>query len=295
MESVQIHYWKTNLHDPRSTGAVASPLALQRHCPYSCGSAARTAQLSAHRVHMDTSQGEVEMNRILWAIVATVILVRPGYAETPVKVKPPGGKGPRKYVSTAYIGVNATGHTKKDLEVVMMSYVLTAKREMVLIRAVRDDVDSSGRRLDRIRKTRYFAKDQPNIIRRLQRDIRVRAIPDTNLIQVSMTGPNRFELPEIVNAVASALVAETNRRFSSATLERIRCLESELAVLQREQGVLRQNVEPIHGASKELRAALLRARIALKTETPMELRALAVVPTEPIPQPPDSSRDTEDL
>lgn len=250
------------------------------------------------------------MKRILWAVVATATLVQAGCAEKPVKVEPrtspkrditphtgvlpPPKKRPRVYISTAFIGVNATGHTKKDLEVVMMSHVLTAKREMVLIRAVREDVDSSGTRLDRIRKTRYFAKDQPNIITRLQRDIRVSAIPDTDLIQVSMTGANRFELPEIVNAVASALVAETNRRVSSATLERIRCLESELAVLQQEQGVLRQKVEAIRGASKELRAALLRARIALKTETAMELRALAEVPIEPIPQAPEVPRDIED-
>ena len=153
-------------------------------------------------------------------------------------------------VSHAALSDPGTAEGREDMEILKMSYVVTAQQEAVLIRAICEDVDSAGRRLDRIRQTTYFADDRAFIIRRLQRDIKVVSVPDTDLIEISMTAADRTELPEIVNAVADALVAEVTAAATRDRTGQIATLQAELNALQHERSVLRQNVEVIRGASE---------------------------------------------
>ena len=100
----------------------------------------------------------------------------------------------------------ATRNVASDLDIQKQSYVNVAKVEAVLRRAINDDKTEDGRARDRIRKTSYFRGELDNTVSLLQDELSVVSIRDTNLIQISLSGSNRRELPEVVNAVADALV-----------------------------------------------------------------------------------------
>ncbi|MDP7635934.1 MAG: polysaccharide biosynthesis tyrosine autokinase [Phycisphaerae bacterium] len=165
-----------------------------------------------------------------------------------------------RYTASAYVGILArnarvmdetvrmVGKTK--LEIIKKSYVQMALREAVLKRALGQDVVGGGNSLDRIRQTDYFKVDKANIITRLQKDIKVASVRDTKLIVISMNGPNPRQLPNIVNAVAQALVTENHQGTSSDRVKRIRHFQETLDRLKTEQGILRKRIQDLIGASE---------------------------------------------
>ena len=119
------------------------------------------------------------------------------------------------YTSTAHlriapprINVFATDarNVAADLDIRKQTFVHGAKVESVLRRAINEDNAEDGRKRDRIRKTSYFTGDLTRTISLLQDKLSVSAIRDTELIRISLSGTNPDELPEVVNAVADALV-----------------------------------------------------------------------------------------
>ena len=182
-----------------------------------------------------------------------------------------------RYTARAYIGVTAgVGRVLSesdrmarggDVAIVKMSHVRMATRQSVLIRAVREDVDSEGRRLDRIRKTQYYKRDQVNIIERLRGDLSITSIPKTNLIQIALTGTNPRELPEIVNPVAVALVAEVRGSATRDRTGQIADLEAERERLVGEQNVNLKSIETLRGASEVPMMQERRNILQLKLQT----------------------------
>ena len=136
-----------------------------------------------------------------------------------------------------------------DLEILKMSHKQMATSEPVLIRAVREDV-VKGTRLDRIYKTHYFKRDQANIFERLREDLSITSIRDTNLIRISLRGTKKHELPEIVNAVAVALVAEARSIATRDRTAQIADLEDLRKDLVREQNGNLRSIETLRGASE---------------------------------------------
>jgi len=165
-----------------------------------------------------------------------------------------------RYTASAYLGVRArnvrvmeeTGRMvgKTDLEIIKKSHVQMALRQAVLKRALEQDVDQNGNPLDRITKTSYFKADKANIVNRLQKDIKVSSIRETNLIAISMTGPAPSQLPNIVNAIAQALVTEVSLGTSSDRVEQIRHFQETLNDLKGEQVNLSKRIQDLIGASE---------------------------------------------
>lgn len=96
-------------------------------------------------------------------------------------------------------------------QTIIDSIALTQARlirsEKVLRAAIDDD------KFERIRKTHWYSEDPYDALKRLHEEIDVAPIPNTKLIQISLMGINKRDLPEIVNAVAEA--AETDSRDSA--------------------------------------------------------------------------------
>jgi succinoglycan biosynthesis transport protein ExoP len=92
-----------------------------------------------------------------------------------------------------------------------------ARTQANLIRS-RDVLDAAVQS-DRIRNTQWFQRDRDNAVRRLRDEIDVSPVPETKLVQISMsafdtTGSEKRELPEIVNAVAAAAERDSQETAS---------------------------------------------------------------------------------
>ncbi|MCP4376615.1 MAG: hypothetical protein GY794_10640, partial [bacterium] len=96
-----------------------------------------------------------------------------------------------------------------DLEIRQQTFVHSTKDEVVLTRAIEKDQNSEGKRLDRIRDTSFFTGELDPTVALLKQELVVSAIRDTELIRISLSGTNPAELPEVVNAVADALVSKS--------------------------------------------------------------------------------------
>ena len=78
---------------------------------------------------------------------------------------------------------------------------------------------------DRVSKTDYYTRSKADAANRLRNDVDVSPFPKTNLIRISLTGRNRVDLADIVNAVTDAAVAESRKSRE----DRVRKSEIDLA------------------------------------------------------------------
>ena len=111
-----------------------------------------------------------------------------------------------------------------------------------------------------VRETRWY-RDHPNdAADRLADSLRVKAIPNTNLIAISLEGRRSEELVTIVNAVADSYVAfaiASNHAGDIATLEdEQRHLDKELVTARGEKAEIKQ------GEGNEAKLVVLSERIA---------------------------------
>jgi capsular exopolysaccharide synthesis family protein len=160
------------------------------------------------------------------------------------------------YTAQAYLQVDAPKsdaltsttfmYPKEIMDRIKMTHAKMVTNENVLTDAAKQDD---------LRQTAWFAR-QKDPVRSLSKEISVSPIAETNFIQVSMTGPERTELPIIVNAVAKAYVdyaSDTRRRSNEGEAGRIMAKKTELeaqldktrqeaAIAKRDMGNLRGSV-----------------------------------------------------
>ncbi|MDP7288876.1 MAG: polysaccharide biosynthesis tyrosine autokinase [Phycisphaerae bacterium] len=137
-----------------------------------------------------------------------------------------------------------------DLDILKQSYVNLAKIESVLRRAINEDKAEDGRNRDRIRKTSYFTGDLNGTVSLLKDELSVSAIRDTNLIQISLAGPKREELPEVINAVADSLVYQSIAASKQNRAGRMKSLNVRLDELKSAIAARQKSIEQIRGASE---------------------------------------------
>jgi len=163
------------------------------------------------------------------------------------------------YQSTVRLGVSlpranvyatAARNVASDLDIQKQSYVNVAKIESVLRRAINEDKSEDGTQKDRIRKTSFFRGDLTATISRLQEKLSVSSIRDTNLIQISLSGSNPKELPEVVNAVADALVHQSLQQTKQGRSDQIRSLTARVEELNSAVSARQKAIEQIRGASE---------------------------------------------
>ncbi|MFB3890887.1 MAG: polysaccharide biosynthesis tyrosine autokinase [Phycisphaerae bacterium] len=96
---------------------------------------------------------------------------------------------------------------------------------------VRKEVLDAALADDRITRTTWYQKSRGDAPRRLERDIDITPLAKTRLIRVSMTGRNREELAEIVNALIKAAVDEAVGFSAKDKREEIKQVDDELVNL----------------------------------------------------------------
>jgi hypothetical protein len=112
--------------------------------------------------------------------------------------------------------------SKDELDYLAARHVLLIKSDSIL-----HEVANS----QQIRNTLWF-KDKPDdAVERLAAGLAVSCEPGTGLITISMTGASRNELPDLVNAVAEAVVQRSVEISTRQCQDRIRVANSERASL----------------------------------------------------------------
>ena len=160
-----------------------------------------------------------------------------------------------EYTSSVYIEFDHRGiieyshRPRAEIEIVKQSYCNLAVTDAVLRRAVEDDTDPDGKKLDRIRKSSWFTGDLTGTIKRLQDTLSVTGVKDTNLIRISLSGPNPNELPEVVNAVAEALVSTLTQQSHQNRSKQMESLDTQLEETKAQIATWQETIEQICGQS----------------------------------------------
>ncbi len=116
-------------------------------------------------------------------------------------------------------------------------------KHLEVLRGAADDSRIMGDEKDPPKK--WYLKYKNKILQQLDEDIKVSLMPDTNTIQLSMTGRNRPELADIVNSVADSLVRFTMRGPRKARKEKINKLTSEKNRIMVKLNGLRQEMSSL--------------------------------------------------
>jgi len=82
------------------------------------------------------------------------------------------------------------------------------------------------------------ALSERKTIEQLQKDIAVRAVPDTYMVRIGLEGKNKETLSEIVNAVTTSFLETTRNEQIFGSAERLQKLQADADKLQREIGQL---------------------------------------------------------
>jgi len=82
-----------------------------------------------------------------------------------------------------------------------------------------------------LRRMEWFKKDPNTALRRLTKEVRIDHIRGTSLIRVTMTSDEGLETPDIINAVAKAIVMEFRKRAQSAITSDLRLLQTQLEMI----------------------------------------------------------------
>lgn len=109
-------------------------------------------------------------------------------------------------------------------------YICMTRGERVLQHAIS---------MNRVRNTVWFCRSPDDCVQRLSEDLSVTSPDGSGLIYVSLTGTNREELPEIVNAVAEAAESSAREMASRAVQDQIRHVVTERTSLDGQRDRLR--------------------------------------------------------
>ena len=88
----------------------------------------------------------------------------------------------------------------------------------------------------------WFRKHRSNIYQKLDNEIEVSLMPETSLIRLSMTGTNRNELADIVNAMADSFVNYTRQITREGRMGTIGKLQGEKNALESRQDAIRRQL-----------------------------------------------------
>ena len=165
-------------------------------------------------------------------------------------------------------GETSARNVAADLDILKESYVRLATVDAVLHKAINrdgieeEDVDiksardrirapNDGLSRDRIRKTSFFMKGGLAETTSLLKDeLSVAALRDTNLIRISISGPRRRELPEVVNAVGDALVSFTKQRSRQRRAEQMQSLNDRLDEIAGQIAAKQKDIKDTRGQSE---------------------------------------------
>ncbi|NBB94857.1 MAG: polysaccharide biosynthesis tyrosine autokinase [Planctomycetes bacterium] len=117
--------------------------------------------------------------------------------------------------------------SKEIMERTMYSAAQSIRTEKVLLGAA-----------ENIRGTAWFQEQvdaKQDVITKLRQEVSVSPIPQTNLLQVSMSGTNQSDITEIANAVANAAVSDVKDTHRASLLATIDQLTEERKDLRRER------------------------------------------------------------
>jgi len=190
--------------------------------------------------------------------------------------------------ATAYIRVarprdNVAGPDRPNEQEIRKQYFVNfATIDDVLRRAVNDDIDPTGTRLDRIRKTSYFTGDPDATIKLLQTKLDTASVKNSNLIRISLSGADLNESTEIVNAVADALVAYIHHRSTQPRVKIIKNLTNQLDEINAKIADNQQtsDIQRLQKTATEIKLAINKFRRA--TSRPcLRIHAYAEIPTKP--------------
>ncbi len=88
----------------------------------------------------------------------------------------------------------------------------------------------------------WYARNKQDILEAFDEDIDVTAMPETELIRLSMSGTNKRELPEIVNAVADAFVKFASENPAKERQDQIQRLKEQETLLENQLAALRADI-----------------------------------------------------
>jgi polysaccharide biosynthesis transport protein len=163
------------------------------------------------------------------------------------------------FTSTVYLGVDpprvnplqfASRNIAADLDIKKQSVVNLAKTEEVLGWAIEFDKDQDENVRTRIKDTDFYTGNLKETVDLLQRELSVSAIRDTYLIRISLSGPTPEELPEVVNAVADAVVYREIERNKLKSAQRMKSLNVRLSETVGEIKAKQKLIEQIRGQSE---------------------------------------------
>ncbi|MHC4294309.1 MAG: polysaccharide biosynthesis tyrosine autokinase [Planctomycetota bacterium] len=176
---------------------------------------------------------------VICAITLVWWLFAPSYrAAAIIEVKPPS----EQLTGTLRL------YGKDIMDRIMLSHAQIIKSEPVLRKAA-DNKD--------VKSTAWYRKDEKDpekVLKNLNEDISVRAVPNTNYIEISMTGSaptesEKVELATIVNAVAQAFVTESRSTVRGERLEDIGELNEQLETHKKELNLANREAELAREAS----------------------------------------------
>ncbi|MBT3199048.1 MAG: hypothetical protein HN350_03940 [Phycisphaerales bacterium] len=163
------------------------------------------------------------------------------------------------YTSEAHIAVTPSSRDLDQpairklvaaIETLKKEYAHLATDQTVLTRAINEDLAANGTKLDRIRNTAWFTGDLDGTVKLLQDKLSVTAVQDTMLIRISLTGPNPKELPNVINAVAEALVYMANEQFNASKAKQIKALKIQVEEIMAQLETAQQASESMGAPSK---------------------------------------------
>ncbi|MCD6377232.1 MAG: polysaccharide biosynthesis tyrosine autokinase [Planctomycetes bacterium] len=112
------------------------------------------------------------------------------------------------------------------------------------------DVFIDAAKNENLRRTKWYQKHKKDIIKELREEIKFSVLPNVNLIELSMTGLNRTELADIVNAVADSCVRFARRSTLARHREEIDKLSAARDRAQRRLEAIRREIARLRSTSR---------------------------------------------
>jgi len=112
------------------------------------------------------------------------------------------------------------------------------------------DVFIDAAKNENLRRTKWYQEHKEDIIEELRKQIKFSVLPNVNLIEISMTGLNRTELADIVNAVADSCVKFARRSTLARHREEIEKLSAARDRAQRRLDAIRREIARLRSTSR---------------------------------------------
>jgi capsular exopolysaccharide synthesis family protein len=148
-------------------------------------------------------------------------------------------------------------YSKEIIERYKRSWATLVKDDPVLVEAAKDS---------RVTKTAWYQENRNEIIEAMFEDISSSAVPETEFIRIAMTGRNKAELPDIVNAIAEAFVKYAGRDIRATRDDQMTRLNIEAGTLRSALNTLRNEVSQVLAGSDAAGLNANRNEAAIKLE-----------------------------